>query len=212
MNGMEVDGMVLQVKLADRDKHGGGQQPSADLYISNLPLDYGAQEITDIFGKHGPISSLVVLTDDDGNSRGLAVVHYFKQESAAAAIAEWHGHVLPGHTKPLEVMYAKAKHTRAIGASKATRRNAPSKSAAGTCSPLNESQTTSAESSPSLQPKANPRHIWVSSRDHQPDTVPVPPACPGAFLMASWGSAQGNHTAQGCGEHSEVWGHGKGVW
>ena len=79
------------------------------------------QEITDIFGKHGPISSLVVLTDDDGNSRGLAVVHYFKQESAAAAIAEWHGHVLPGHTKPLEVMYAKAKHTRAIGASKATR-------------------------------------------------------------------------------------------
>jgi hypothetical protein len=36
-------------------------QPSADLYVSNLPLEYGAQEIAFLFGWHGPISSLVVL-------------------------------------------------------------------------------------------------------------------------------------------------------
>ena len=35
--------VCVQVKLADRDKHGAGQQPSADLYISNLPLEFGAQ-------------------------------------------------------------------------------------------------------------------------------------------------------------------------
>jgi RNA recognition motif-containing protein len=208
MNGIEVDGMTLQVKLADRDKHGAGQQPSADLYISNLPLEFGAQEITGIFGRHGPILSLVVLTDEDGNSRGLAVVHYFKQEAAAAAIAQWHGQVLQGHNKPLEVMYAKAKHCRSMGGGKnrkitASKHQASSTSSAPAAAP--KSLNNADHKARTDQPRTNSHALGCGNEARPEKRSSASPE-----WKSSWGYHQGPPgyiAAPG-----EVWWPGKGVW
>jgi len=117
MNGFVVGQNALCVKLADRDKDRGiFNQPSTNLYVSNLPKDYGVSEISVLFAPYGSISSMVVLTDGhNGGSRGVSLVRYYSIESASTAIAALHGRVIPGHDRPLEVKFAEnqeEKHLR----------------------------------------------------------------------------------------------------
>eukprot|EP00667_Euglena_gracilis_P000920 EG_transcript_920 len=215
MDGAEVEGSMLHVKLADREKHAAGQNPSADIYISNLPLDYGAQEIAQMFGRCGGISSLVVLTDDRGRSRGLAVIHFFKPESAAAAIAKWHGHTLPGHSRPVEVMFAKAKHCRAAGKHRAVT-NIPAP-APDTQPPASASAAAASTSAPATK--------QTTSRPQTPEVAATPPPVASSVaqpaLADPWGAATlSPKEAAGTGcppawwttKDASLWWPGKGVW
>jgi RNA recognition motif-containing protein len=117
MNGVYVGQYCLNVKLADRDKDRGMfNQPSTNLYVSNLPLSYGVTEISALFAPFGAISSMVVLTDPhSGGSRGVGLVRYYSVASATSAIELLNGRVIHGHDRPLEVKFAEnqeEKHLR----------------------------------------------------------------------------------------------------
>ena len=62
MNGMNLQGRQLKVRVAHRDKDKGiANRPSANLYISNLPKHYTETHLRDTFSVYGNIISLVVL-------------------------------------------------------------------------------------------------------------------------------------------------------
>lgn len=120
LHGSYVGDNCLSCKLADRDKDRGAQnQPSNNLYIGNLPTNWGVVEVSELFGSYGPISSLVVLSDPvTGGSRGVSLVRYHTVDDATKCIEALDGIVMEGHDRPLEVKYAETtteKHFRKCG-------------------------------------------------------------------------------------------------
>lgn len=115
-NGMYVGSYPLVVKHADRDKDKGlPNQPSNNLYVSNLPTDFGVADIEKVFSPFGQVCSSVVLTHPQtGMGRGVGLVRYFCIEDATAAIQALNGRVLEGYDRPLEVKYAEDQEAKQV--------------------------------------------------------------------------------------------------
>ena len=120
MNGSYVGDRCLSLKLADRDKdRGASNQPSNNLYVGNLPVQFGVDAVSELFSPWGPISSLVVLSDPvTGGSRGVGLVRYHTVEDSTRAVKALNGVLLKEHDRPLEVKFAETsmdKHARKSG-------------------------------------------------------------------------------------------------
>jgi len=115
-NGVYAGNFPLVVKIADRDKDKGlPNQPSNNLYISNLPFTFTVADLERVFSPFGQICSSVVLTHPHtGIGRGVGLVRFFCVLDATAAIQGLNGKVLEGHDRPLEVKYAEDSETKQV--------------------------------------------------------------------------------------------------
>jgi RNA recognition motif-containing protein len=84
-----------------------GRDP-LNLYIVDVPLNLTKEGLMGIYGQYGQLQSCTVLSDPTtGISRGIGLARFLKAESAAQAMKETQGLLLPGATKPLLVRYAR---------------------------------------------------------------------------------------------------------
>lgn len=60
---------------------------SKKLYVGNLPFSSTQEDLTDLFGRHGSVASVNVITDrETGRARGFAFVEMESESEAEAAI------------------------------------------------------------------------------------------------------------------------------
>ncbi len=81
---------------------------SKKIYIGNLPFSVTEQELRDLFGRHGSIDSVNVITDrETGRARGFAFVEMSEESAASDAIRALDGSEMGG--RPLRVNEAQDK-------------------------------------------------------------------------------------------------------
>lgn len=61
-----------------------------NVYVKNLPEDVTDEQLSELFGKYGPITSAVITRDNDGKSRGFGFVNFEDHEDAAKAVEALH--------------------------------------------------------------------------------------------------------------------------
>jgi RNA recognition motif-containing protein len=70
---------------------------SKKIYVGNLPFSSTEQELKDVFGRHGVVQSVSVVTDrGTGRPRGFAFVEMEESAAADAAILALDGSDLGG--------------------------------------------------------------------------------------------------------------------
>lgn len=78
------------------------------LYIGNLSYDVTEDELAQLFGQCGQVSSAKIIKDKDtGRSKGFGFVEMANDEEATHAIARMKGHDVKG--RPITVDEAKEK-------------------------------------------------------------------------------------------------------
>jgi RNA recognition motif-containing protein len=72
---------------------------SKKLYIGNLPFSSTEEELRDVFGRHGTVESVAVITDrETGRPRGFAFVEMAEADAADDAIRALDGSDLGGRS------------------------------------------------------------------------------------------------------------------
>jgi cold-inducible RNA-binding protein len=65
---------------------------SKKLYVGNLPYQTNDQELSDLFGAHGSVSSATVITDKfSGRSKGFGFVEFENDDDGQKAIDAMNG-------------------------------------------------------------------------------------------------------------------------
>jgi RNA recognition motif-containing protein len=81
---------------------------SKKLYVGNLPFSATEDELRELFGRHGSVDSVKVITDrETGRPRGFAFVEMSEPSAATNAIRALDGTQLGG--RPLKVNEAEDK-------------------------------------------------------------------------------------------------------
>ncbi|MFO7675014.1 MAG: RNA-binding protein [bacterium] len=81
---------------------------SQRVFVGNLPFSATEGQLTELFGKHGEVSSTAIVKDRmTDRSRGFGFVEMTTNEGATAAIAALSGHSLDG--RALTVNLAKPR-------------------------------------------------------------------------------------------------------
>ncbi|CAG8569753.1 9836_t:CDS:2 [Ambispora gerdemannii] len=81
-----------------------------NIYVKNLDTEVSLEEFTELFESYGKITSAVIATDENGNSKGFGFVNYENHEEANQAVNDLHDSDLKG--KKLFVARAQKKHER----------------------------------------------------------------------------------------------------
>jgi len=69
------------------------------IYVGNLSYDVTDQELRELFGQYGEVSTASVITDKfTGNSKGFGFVEMAEREGAQKAIQELRGRQIRGRT------------------------------------------------------------------------------------------------------------------
>jgi RNA recognition motif-containing protein len=78
---------------------GEGTKLSKKLYVGNLPFTTSEDELRDLFGRHGSVGSVNVITDrETGRPRGFAFVEMDEASAADDAIRALDGTQLGGRS------------------------------------------------------------------------------------------------------------------
>lgn len=101
----ELKKQYEQARLEKLTKYQG-----INLYVKNLDDSVDDEKLREIFSPFGSITSVKVMTDDEGKSRGFGFVCYSSPEEANRAIAEMNQHMVAN--KPLYVALAQRKDLR----------------------------------------------------------------------------------------------------
>ncbi|KAK0429136.1 hypothetical protein QR680_011216 [Steinernema hermaphroditum] len=107
-NGMVLEGNAIVVENADLDET---TFPLANVYVKNFAKQLNQKQLEKMFEKFGGITSCVVMTDDDGKSKGFGFVAFERPEDADRVIAEMNGFAIAAKRK-LYVCRAQTKHER----------------------------------------------------------------------------------------------------
>ena len=68
-----------------------------NIYVGNLPFTANEEEVRELFGQHGDVSSVNLITDRvTGRPRGFGFVEMEEDEGASAAIEALNGYDLGG--------------------------------------------------------------------------------------------------------------------
>jgi len=87
---------------------------SKKIYVGNLPFSASDEEIRTMFGEHGTVESVALITDrDTGRPRGFAFAEMANEADAQAAIEALEGTDLDGRT--LRVNEARERQPRGGG-------------------------------------------------------------------------------------------------
>ncbi|KAI3908269.1 hypothetical protein MKX01_027291 [Papaver californicum] len=124
-NGIQIGSKVLYVgraqKKAEREKilHDQFEErrqeqvqklKGSNVYVKNIDDSVNDDELRSIFSKCGTVTSVKIMLDEKGISRGFGFVCFTTLEAAYQAVNSLHGYVL--HRKPLYVAFAQKKEER----------------------------------------------------------------------------------------------------
>jgi RNA recognition motif-containing protein len=77
--------------------HKEGTDMAKKLYVGNMNYDTTEEKLREVFGAHGEVTSVNIVTDrDTGRPRGFAFVEMATDEAATAAIAALNGQSVDG--------------------------------------------------------------------------------------------------------------------
>ncbi len=83
------------------------------LYVGNLSYSVTEDELRELFGQAGNVTSVAVIKDrDTGQSKGFAFVEFSKQAEAQAAISRFNGHKLGERTLTVNLARPKEERSR----------------------------------------------------------------------------------------------------
>lgn len=100
-----------QIPKAEREPaEDQSKQRFTNLYVKNISLDVTEDELRDLFGAFGRVSSLLIQRDDHNNSKGFGFVNFESTEDAERAINQLHDSEYYG--KKLFVSRAQKKSER----------------------------------------------------------------------------------------------------
>lgn len=96
----KVNGMVMKNKkvyvgrfMPKKDRDAELQQIRANftnVYVKNLPLDVDNDGLNKMFSEFGNVNSAVIMTSEEGKSKGFGFVDYADHVSAAASVEKLH--------------------------------------------------------------------------------------------------------------------------
>ena len=82
-----------------------------NIYVGNLPYSVTEDDLRQLFGQHGEVSSVSVITDKySGQSKGFGFVEMPQQDQAQTAVKELSGTNLKG--RDLKVNEARPREQR----------------------------------------------------------------------------------------------------
>jgi len=85
--------------VSSTDARGEDCKLSKKLYVGNLPFSSTEEELRDVFGRHGTVESVAVITDrETGRPRGFAFVEMAEADAADDAIRALDGSDLGGRS------------------------------------------------------------------------------------------------------------------
>ena len=86
------------------------------IYVGGLPYSTAEQELADLFGQHGAVTSAKIITDKyTGQSRGFGFVEMASDSEAKAAIDALNGTELGGRTLTVNEAKPQAPRTGGFG-------------------------------------------------------------------------------------------------
>lgn len=89
---------------------------SKKLYVGNLPFSATEDELRELFGRHGSVDSVKVITDrETGRPRGFAFVEMSEPSAVTDAIRALDGTQLGGRALKVNEAQDKARPTGASG-------------------------------------------------------------------------------------------------
>mmetsp|Transcript_40414 Transcript_40414/g.103475 ORF Transcript_40414/g.103475 Transcript_40414/m.103475 type:complete len:638 (+) Transcript_40414:242-2155(+) len=94
----KVNGMLLggrQVTVAPFVRRQDRDQPDAkfsNVYVKNLGDEVSDEYLKEVFGKYGTITSVAIMRDGDGKSKGFGFVNFEEPEAAKEAVDNLNGH------------------------------------------------------------------------------------------------------------------------
>ena len=87
-----------------------------NLYVGNLSYDTTQDRLQELFGEHGEVTSVNIITDRaTGRSRGFGFVEMATEEGARAAIAALDGQEVDGRTLTVNEARPRAPRTGGFG-------------------------------------------------------------------------------------------------
>lgn len=100
----KVDGMLLNDKKVfvgkfvprkEREKQLGTSQRFTNIYVKNFGEDFTETQLKELFLPYGNIVSQRVMLDEEGRARGFGFVSFDSHESAAKAVDDLNGKMMP---------------------------------------------------------------------------------------------------------------------
>jgi len=111
VNGMLMNGKQVFVGPFVSKKERNLSDPKwTNIYVKYLDKSVDEQKLKEMFEVFGPITSSVIMKDENGESKGFAFINYNDHESADKAVAEMHEKEISG--KQLYVQRAQKKEER----------------------------------------------------------------------------------------------------
>lgn len=112
VNGMLLEGKKVYVgPFLHRNERGSDSDARfTNIYVKNLDEAVSEDEMRDLFAAHGPISSSILMKDDEGKSKGFGFINFEDAASAASAVEALNGKDING--KELFVGRAQKKAER----------------------------------------------------------------------------------------------------
>ncbi|WFD31350.1 hypothetical protein MSPP1_002385 [Malassezia sp. CBS 17886] len=104
-NGIPFAGRPIRIYAMDKPGHGDGPPGNRrNLYVLNLPLDVGVEQVSELFSQFGTVNHCVILSMLDAQARRRGFVDMDSAAAAQEAVAHVSGTVWHGY--PLEVSYS----------------------------------------------------------------------------------------------------------
>lgn len=100
-NGTEIQGKQVYVgKFIKKQERSGsfGDQKFTNLYIKNLEKDVTVESLSEKFSTFGKITNVVVMKDENGNSKGFGFVNFESPDDAKNAVESMNGSQLASKT------------------------------------------------------------------------------------------------------------------
>jgi len=86
------------------------------IFVGNLPFSATEAQLTELFGKHGEVSSAEIVKDKfTQRSRGFGFVEMTSGDAATAAIAALNGYELDGRALTVNVARERAERQHGAG-------------------------------------------------------------------------------------------------
>ncbi|CAK8573311.1 unnamed protein product [Lathyrus sativus] len=114
LNGMLINDKQVYVGSFVRHQERtrtNGSPKFTNVYVKNLSETINDEELKDIFGPFGTITSAIIMRDTNGKSRGFGFVNFQSPDSAATAVEKLNGTTI-NHDKVLFVGRAQRKAER----------------------------------------------------------------------------------------------------
>lgn len=85
VDGMEIEGKKVSVQRYVRRSDRRANDSWTNCYVKNIPREWDEDKLKSVFAEHGEITSLVIMRNPTGESRGFGFVNFATKEQAEAA-------------------------------------------------------------------------------------------------------------------------------